>query len=169
MSHIHRSRSFRPALSTLEGRCLLSGGVSAPQELHAPMAMHMHPASSEVTLTPEGVYNKMGQLKSIRLMAMVDSSTTGTPTGKVTLEMVMPAGMEMSGMKPGTTILGTETLHDGMATFTVKPSTVLNMPLKVIYGGSAHFKASADTPPTVTSSELASPPTDGGMGMGMKM
>jgi hypothetical protein len=100
-------------------------------------------------------------------MAMVSSSTGGTPTGKVTFEIVMPAGMTMGGMKSGTSILGTGTLHKGNATLTVKPKFALNMPLEIIYHGSSHFQASKVTPPTVTRIGVMSRSTSSGTKMPM--
>ncbi len=87
------------------------------------------------------------------------------PKGKVAFEMVMPAGMTMPGMHSGTTILGTKILHNGMATLKVKPSMVLNMPLEILYKGSAHFDPSSVTPPVVTSSSLMNSAMSSGMTM----
>jgi hypothetical protein len=159
-----------PALTTLRtrpelawGRCLLSGTTHHGAHLAA-MTMK---SPTEVMLMPTGGYNKMGKLVSVHLMAMVSSTSGAMPTGKVTFEMVMPAGMSMGGMKGGTTILGTGTLHKGNATLTVKPKFAVNMPLEIIYHGNSHFQASKVTPPTVTTTGLMSSSMSGGMKMPM--
>jgi hypothetical protein len=173
MLRIHRSPSVAPALNLLEDRRLLSSGVSALHEGSPQMVMH---AATEVVLVPTGVYNKHMDLVSVRLKAEVESlmSGTGKPTGKVKFDMVMPPGMSMPGMKSGTTILGTATLKSGVATVTIKPSMVLNMPLEIVYNGNMHFQSSTLTPPMLTQSSLMSTSmnmgTSGMSGMGgMKM
>ncbi len=104
MQRIYRSRSFAPTLNALENRALLSG-EGRPE----------NPTETVVVETP--VFNKsMTHVESIHLQVEVEAlpmagMAMGTPTGKVTVEMVMPAGMNMPGMKAGITKLGTQNLH----------------------------------------------------------
>ncbi len=163
MQRNHRSRSFAPALNPLEGRALLSGLTS-----HAASFTKM---SSAVSLMDEGVYVKHNHLKSVNLTAKVTSkSGMPTATGTVTFEMVMPSGMKMHGMKPGTTVLGTETLGDGKATLTgVMPKLVLKMPITVVHSGDANYAGSTDSPTPETKAELMSMTMSmGGMTMSSK-
>ena len=92
------------------------------------------------------VFNKsITHVESIHLQVEVEAlpmagMAMGTLTGKVTVEMVMPAGMNMPGMKAGITKLGTQNLHSGSATFTLEPKFVVDMQLEVIYSGSKTFR-----------------------------
>jgi hypothetical protein len=109
-------------------------------------------------------------MNKVTLMAQVAATsisgmTMGTPTGKVAFEMIMPAGTRMKGMHAGVNQLGTAVLKGGMATLSVKSSSVLNMELKIIYKGNSHFESSTATPPELTMSGLMGTSSMGGMSM----
>ncbi len=82
----------------------------------------------------------------------------------------MTPGMKMmKGMKPGTTILGTEPVSGGMATLTLPAKKVLKMPLEIIYSGDSAFVSSTDSPAMLTKSGLMATGMSSGMKMGMDM
>jgi hypothetical protein len=45
-------------------------------------------------------------------------------------------------------------LDDGVATLTVKPSSVLKKPITILYGGDTDFTSSNATPPALTNAAL---------------
>ncbi len=162
MKSTNRSRTFAPSLNALENRALLSGMGQA--------------MATEVLVTEKPIFNKMmTSVESVRITTEVEAlpmagMMMGKPTGKVTVDMVMPAGMTMPGMKAGTTKLGRANLHNGTATFTIKAKDVVEMPLQVIYNGSKTFASSTTTPPVQTETELLSQMSMnmGGMSMARK-
>ena len=118
-------------------------------------------------------YSHGHTLATVGLKAEVES-VTGTPettaTGTVTFEMVMPAGMKMmKGMKPGTTVSGTEPVSGGVATLTLPAKKVLKMPLEIIYIGNSSFASSTDTPAALTKSGLKSLDVSSGIKMSSDM
>ena len=72
----------------------------------------------------------------------------------------------MKGMKPGTTVLGPETVSGGVATLTLPSKKVLKMPLEIVYSGDKNFLTSADSPAMLTKSGLKSVARSESPGMG---
>ncbi len=160
-------RSFAPDLNALEDRFLLSRGATVP-EMSMPMPGGQ--TATEIVFSSTPTYNKMNHLESIKLVAKVESTPTGgMPTGKVTFDMNMPAGMTMSGMKPGLSKIGVATIHHGVATLSVKPAMVVNMPLEILYNGDMNFKPSMDSPKVITEASLMTTAMSTGKMSGMKM
>jgi hypothetical protein len=151
----HRSRSFALSLNPLEGRVLLSMTATKVVLVSTPNYKHGH------------------DLTSVGLKAQVESlsgTAETTATGTVTFEMVMMPGMKMvKGMKPGTTILGTEPVSGGSATLTLPAKKVLKMPLEIVYSGDSNFMSSTDSPATLTKSGLMGMSMGSGTKMGSGM
>jgi hypothetical protein len=158
MQRNHRSRSFAPDVNPLEGRVVLSVGAKGA------IADAVTKATSAVSLMDSGTYKKH-KLESVTLMAMVTSKSAGTPTGTVTFQIGMPAGMKMKGMKSGSLVLVTAPLSGGSASVTLKPKQVLNMPLEIVYSGDTNFDSSFDDAGEVTKMSLKGTSTSTGMKM----
>jgi hypothetical protein len=164
MKRARQSRSFAPALNSLEDRRLLSG---AHHGLPAMMTMTMKDTTT-VSLMSSSISSNMNK---VTLMAQVDATPMSgmsmrKPTGKVDFEMNMPSGMKMKGMHAGVNQLGTVTLKGGDAMLTVKSANVLNMELKIIYKGNSQYESSSVTPPMLTMSGLMGPGSSGMSSMG---
>ena len=100
-------------------------------------------AGTEVVLVPHAVLKKK-KVISLSLTAEVEPLAPG---GGV------PGGVVTFLIKKKT--LGTATLSGGQATLTVKPGSVLNKSITVIYGGDAGFRASSLAPLRLTTASLA--------------
>jgi hypothetical protein len=161
MQHNPRSRSFAPALHSLEDRRLLSG---APHGVPEMMTMKDTTTVSLISSSISSNMNKVTLIAQVGAMPM-SGMTMGTPTGKVDFEMIMPHGMKMNGMHAGVNQLGTVTLKGGDATLKVKSSNVLDMEIKIIYKGNSHFESSSVTPPELTMSGVMGSSGMGGMSM----
>ena len=162
MRHIHQSRSFAPALNSLEDRCLLSGAH------HGITEMMVMKAPTQVVLMSDSISSNM---KKVTLTAEVKAITAGAgvPGGKVTFEMIMPRGKKMAGMHVGINKLGTAALKGGDATLSVKSSMVLNMEIKIVYNGNSHFQKCTVTPSMLTMSGLMGTGTNTGAMGAMNM
>jgi hypothetical protein len=148
MNRVNQSRSFAPALNSLENRCLLSG---AHHGFHEMMSMK---DTTTVRLVSSSISSNM---KKVTLMAQVDATpmsgmTMSAPTGKVDFEMIMQSGTKVKGMRLGVNQLGTANLKGGSAMLTVKASSALNMELKIIYKGNSQYNSSSVTPSMLTMS-----------------
>jgi hypothetical protein len=85
---------------------------------------------TEVVLVPHAVV-KRKKITALSLTAEVEPQAPGggVPTGEVTFMLKKKA-------------LGTVALGGGQATLAVKPNSVLNKSITIIYGGSADFRSS---------------------------
>jgi hypothetical protein len=100
------------------------------------------PADSQITFVPHAVLGGKG-IASVILTAMVEplAGGGGVPTGVVTF-MVKKK------------VLGRAALIDGRATLTVRPGSVLNQAITVVYGGTDEFRSSSLSVAKVTSRSL---------------
>ncbi len=100
-------------------------------------------AGTEVVLVPHAVLKKK-KVVSLSLTAEVEPMAPGAG---------VPGGVATFLIKKKT--LGTATLSGGQATLTVKPASVLNKSITVIYGGDAGFRSSSLAPLRLTNASLA--------------
>ena len=100
-------------------------------------------AGTEVVLVPHAVLKKR-KVISLSLTAEVEPLAPGTG---------VPGGVATFLIKKKT--LGTATLSGGQATLTVKPASVLNKSITVIYGGDAEFRSSSLAPLKLTNASLS--------------
>lgn len=169
MKRTQLSRTFAPALSTLEDRCLLSGATQ--HAVPAMMMMNMK-GPSMVTLASSTISSDMSEVTLTAKVADAKPTAMGetapTPTGKVLFEMIMPRMSKMKGMHPGVNKLGTVTLQNGDATLTAPASNVLNMKIEILYKGNSMYKPSTLTPPMLTMAGVMGTSSSTGMS-GMSM
>jgi hypothetical protein len=134
---------------------------------HGSPAMMTMKDTTTVSLMSSSISSNMNKVTLLAQVAATPMSgmTMSPPTGKVAFEMIMPAGMKTKGMHAGVNQLGTATLKGGMATLSVKSSSVLNMELKIVYKGNSHFESSTVTPPELTMSGLMGTGSTGSMSM----
>ncbi len=115
-----------------------SGETGLPDANVAHTAVSVARAGSHVVLvTLEGF--KKQKVVSLSLEAKIEpvSPGAGVPTGTVTFELLP------KNNKPK--VLGMASLSGGMATLSVKPASVLNELIKIIYSGDADFETSTST------------------------
>jgi hypothetical protein len=95
-------------------------------------------AGTQVVLATRSVHKKR-RVVSLTLDATVGplAPGAGVPTGTVTYELMQK--------KNKVKILGTAPLSSGSASLTVKPKSVLKMPVTIVYGGDTDFQASNST------------------------
>ncbi len=107
-------------------------------------------AATQVVMVPLPRFKKK-KLVSLGLEAEVGpiSPGSGVPTGTVTFEVQVK-----SNKKAGEKVLGIATLRGGSATLTLNPSTVLNKPIKIVFGGDADFASSTVPTTTLTQKRL---------------
>ena len=109
-------------------------------------------AATRIVLVPHPVLRKK-KVMSLGLTAEVvpEPPGGGVPTGMVTFEFLVK-----HGKKPKVKTLGKAALHGAEATLTVKPRSVLNKPITIIYGGDPNYRASTLAPPKLTQTGLKS-------------
>jgi hypothetical protein len=118
----------------------------------SPLELLVTHATSQVVLVPREVLKKR-KLVSLELEVEVEHvapSTSGVPTGTVIFEL-----LNRSKKKPAK-VLGVESLTNGAAILPVKPKTVLQQPVEILYNGDADFEPSR-LKTTITKSSLVPP------------
>jgi hypothetical protein len=151
MKRTNQSRTFAPAVSTLEDRCLLS--AASHHAAPAMMMMNMK-GPTMVSLVSSTISSDMNEVTMTAKVSYAGKVATGvTPPqipGKVEFKMIMPKGTKMAGMHSGVNNLGTVSLQNGDAMLTAPASEVLNMKLEILYKGKGMFKTSSVKPPMLT-------------------
>jgi hypothetical protein len=108
-----------------------------------PISESVAPDATATVLVPLGLFKKK-KLVSVGLTAEVEAMApgAGTPTGTITFMFKNKS-------------VGTATLNGGMATLTVKASSVLKKAITIVYTGDGSFGSSTVTAPTLTQRALA--------------
>jgi hypothetical protein len=109
-------------------------------------------ANTQVVLVPQPGFKKK-KLVSLSLKAEVKPIAPGggVPSGTLTFEV------KTKSKKTPEKMLGIATLNsDGTATLAVKPKSVLNEPITLVYSGDVDFASSTSSPTTLTQEGLES-------------
>jgi Bacterial Ig-like domain (group 3) len=117
-----------------------------------PLAIRVNPASTDVVVVAHPVDTKKKRLASVEITAEIEPVAPGggTPSGTVALTLTTK-----KRKKTQTKTLGTVMLSGGGATFVMKPKSVLNKTITVVYGGSSDFQPSAASLAKLTKQSLA--------------
>jgi hypothetical protein len=107
-----------------------SGDSTFAGSTSAVLGQTLKKAATQVTLTSSGAAPVRGQAVTFTATVAAVSPGSGTPTGTVTFTN--------NGV-----VLGTATIHGGVATFTTSALTVGAHTIKAAYGGDADFTASS--------------------------
>ena len=111
----------------------------------APVTFTITPAATQVVLVPQPVL-KIKEVIALGLEAVIQPMApgAGVPTGTVTFETIVKG----KGKKAKATakVLGTVALSGGSVVLTVKPNSVLKLPITIVYGGDADFHSSTSAP-----------------------
>jgi sugar lactone lactonase YvrE len=105
----------------------------------SPVTFSISRAATKIVLVLEPVFKKKHKLVSLGLTAEVQPIPPGVgePTGTVTFK-----AQKKTRKKVTEQVLGTIPLSGGSATLTVKPRSVLEKSVTILYGGDAAFQAS---------------------------
>ena len=116
-------------------------------------ALSVAQAATEVVLVPEPVFKNRRNLVALRLKAVVQPTGpgNGVPSGIVTFEIQKKVGRRLTEK-----VLGTVALGGGSATLSVKPTSMLDHPITILYGGDSDFTPSAVSPSRLTQKGLQS-------------
>ena len=126
------------------------GDIDLMSTTSAALAESLAKAATQIVLIPQPGFKKK-KLVSLKFEAEVLRTVPGAsfPTGMVTFEIQTTKKKKITEK-----VFGTAVLNGGAATLTVKPNSVLNKQLKILFAGDSDFAPSAATPPALTQASL---------------